>query len=222
MCNCKSLEAAHSCKYCNLQRNAAGTQTGVEFTHVLASQSTLPSFQSFDDNSHASHSWSRAVLATCWCPKVRSLLLRAATTIPMHPIAGPELCWPHMDGNRRATAWRPQWFYHDICSWRWSIWRERFELILSFRCWKSSSRSPSTSLWRCLDGITALYTTFEMFTPMSSVLATYLLYCYTKVSAIVFNESIPQLRFYPALAAPQTYFICKVLFILKIWRDVAT
>jgi hypothetical protein len=37
------------------RETAAGTQTGVPLTQVLASESTRPSFQSVDGNSHASH-----------------------------------------------------------------------------------------------------------------------------------------------------------------------
>jgi hypothetical protein len=56
------------------RETAKGTQTGVELTHVLVSQSTLPSFQSFDDSSHPSHSWSRALLATCGWESTRDIM----------------------------------------------------------------------------------------------------------------------------------------------------
>jgi hypothetical protein len=46
-------------------------------------------------------------------------------------------------------------------------------LILLLCYLKSSSRCPSMSLWRCLDRFTTLFATFEIFTPMSSVLPTY-------------------------------------------------
>ena len=77
---------------------------------------------------------------------------RQFACIPWH-LVGPELCGLHVDGNRPATAWRPQRFYHDVCSWRWIIWREWFLLIL-LRHLKSSSRCPSMSLWHCLDRLT--------------------------------------------------------------------